>query len=234
MSQWGKGVVWVNGHCLTRFWNIGPTQTAYLPGAWLKLGANEVVVLDLLGPQNPVLTGLEKPVLNELRPELDFASKATAKSNLTLGSVVAIATGSFLPGNEAQEVKFPAPVTGAQFCLEMLSAHDGKPFAAIAELDLLDATGQSLPHQNWKIGYVDSEELSGEDGSASNAIDGQTSNFWHSQWQNAQPSFPHRLVIDLGKSTAISGFRYVPRAGNNQVAGRIKDYRVYIGDSLVK
>jgi beta-galactosidase len=234
MSQWGKGVVWVNGHCLARFWDIGPTQTAYLPGAWLKAGVNEVVVLDLLGPQNPVLTGLDKPVLDMLRPELDFASKATAKSNLTLDGLAPVVTGSFAPGSQVQEFKFPAPVTGAQFCLEMLNAHDGKPFAAIAELDLLDAAGQSLPHQNWKVGYVDSEELSGEDGSASNAIDGQTSNFWHSKWKDAQPPFPHRLVIDLGKPTAIAGFRYVPRAGDNQVAGRIKDYRVYIGNSLVK
>ena len=28
LHSWGKGVVWVNGHCLGRYWNIGPTQTA--------------------------------------------------------------------------------------------------------------------------------------------------------------------------------------------------------------
>ena len=40
VRSWGKGVVWVNGHCLGRFWNIGPTQTMYLPGPWLKTGEN--------------------------------------------------------------------------------------------------------------------------------------------------------------------------------------------------
>jgi beta-galactosidase len=73
LSAWGKGVVWVNDHCLGRFWNIGPTQTAYLPGCWLKKGRNEIVILDYLGPQKPSVAGLSQPILNHLRPEMDFA-----------------------------------------------------------------------------------------------------------------------------------------------------------------
>ena len=38
LHNWGKGVLWVNGHCLGRFWNIGPTQTAFAPGCWLRVG----------------------------------------------------------------------------------------------------------------------------------------------------------------------------------------------------
>jgi len=38
MSKWNKGLVWVNGICLGRYWNIGPTQTMLLPGSWLKKG----------------------------------------------------------------------------------------------------------------------------------------------------------------------------------------------------
>ena len=75
VGTWGKGVLWVNGRCLGRFWNIGPTQTMYLPGPWLKPGRNEIVVLDLLGPREPVLAGLEKPILDQLRPQLDFTKK---------------------------------------------------------------------------------------------------------------------------------------------------------------
>jgi len=69
LRSWGKGVVWVNGHCLGRFWNIGPTQTAYTPGCWLHAGKNEIVILDLLAPEKPVIAGLEQPILNELHPE---------------------------------------------------------------------------------------------------------------------------------------------------------------------
>lgn len=72
MRPWGKGVAWVNGHCLGRFWNIGPTQTMYVPGPWLKTGHNELVLLDLEGPRDPVAAGLAEPLLNQLRPELDF------------------------------------------------------------------------------------------------------------------------------------------------------------------
>jgi beta-galactosidase len=66
MRGWGKGDVWVNGHCMCRYWNIGPTQTAYVPGCWLKPGDNEIIILDLLGPQNPVVSGLDKPILDDL------------------------------------------------------------------------------------------------------------------------------------------------------------------------
>jgi len=72
MRTWGKGVVWVNGHCLGRLWDIGPTQTMYLPGPWLKSGRNDIVVLDLEGPRDPKLAGLSKPILDELHPEFEL------------------------------------------------------------------------------------------------------------------------------------------------------------------
>ena len=48
LSKWNKGVVWVNGHNLGRFWSIGPQQRLYCPAPWLKAGTNEILVLDLL------------------------------------------------------------------------------------------------------------------------------------------------------------------------------------------
>lgn len=47
MRNWGKGHVWVNGHHLGRFWQIGPQQSLYIPVGWLKKGKNSIVVLDL-------------------------------------------------------------------------------------------------------------------------------------------------------------------------------------------
>jgi beta-galactosidase len=232
LETWGKGVVWINGHCLSRFWNIGPTQTAFLPGVWLKPGKNRIVILDLLGPVSPVVQGLDTPVLDRLRPELDFASKGGPLTKLNLGSAKPHFTGTFARNGEQQEVRFPKVTTGSQFCLEILDAHDGKSFAAISEFDLIGASGESISHQTWTIAYVSSEEKTAEDGSASNAIDGQSANFWHTEWKNKQPGHPHHLVIDLGSETPISGFRYTPRAGDNN-PGRTKNYRVYIGNSLV-
>ena len=44
-ETWGKGQVWVNGHAMGRIWSIGPQQTLYVPGCWLKKGKNEIIVL---------------------------------------------------------------------------------------------------------------------------------------------------------------------------------------------
>lgn len=57
VSGYKKGFVWVNGHNLGRFWEIGPQKRLYCPGTWLKAGQNEVVVLDLLGNEAAVISG---------------------------------------------------------------------------------------------------------------------------------------------------------------------------------
>lgn len=62
LVQYKKGVVWVNGHCLGRYWEIGPQKRLYCPASWLIEGENEVVILDLLQT-----TGL--PVKGEKFPE---------------------------------------------------------------------------------------------------------------------------------------------------------------------
>jgi beta-galactosidase len=232
MRSWGKGVVWVNGHCLGRYWDIGPTQTAYLPGCWLHAGKNEIVILDLIGPEKPEIAGLEKPILFEMHREKDFAKTQRPVVKLNLDSATPVCTGTFAPGGDMQEIKLSTPATGQYFCLQSLNAQDGKPYAAVAELDLLGADGKSISHDGWTIGYVDSEERVAEDGSAENAIDGQTANFWHTEWKNASPDHPHELILNLGKSQMIYGFCYVPRQGNG--AGLIKDYRIYIGDGLIQ
>ncbi|HYW36126.1 MAG TPA: beta-galactosidase [Balneolaceae bacterium] len=52
MSKWKKGFVWVNGHNLGRYWDVGPQQRLYCPGAWLHKGKNTIVVFDML-KKNP-------------------------------------------------------------------------------------------------------------------------------------------------------------------------------------
>jgi len=59
MSTWEKGHVWVNGHHLGRFWKIGPQQTLFVPGTWLKKGNNQVVVLDVGTPKSTSLRGVK-------------------------------------------------------------------------------------------------------------------------------------------------------------------------------
>ncbi|RDW88410.1 beta-galactosidase-2 [Coleophoma cylindrospora] len=47
LPGWTRGVVWVNGENLGRFWVVGPQQSFYLPGCYLKTTGNEIVVLEL-------------------------------------------------------------------------------------------------------------------------------------------------------------------------------------------
>ena len=69
MSTWGKGLVWVNGHCLGRYWNVGPQQALFLPGCWLKKGNNRIVVLDISGPEVLTTRGLSHPIVDILHKE---------------------------------------------------------------------------------------------------------------------------------------------------------------------
>jgi beta-galactosidase len=62
-SQLTKGQLWINGHAMGRFWNIGPQKTLYVPGPWLKQGANEIVVFDVNGAPGHTVEGLTKPNL---------------------------------------------------------------------------------------------------------------------------------------------------------------------------
>ena len=59
---WGKGSVWINGHHLGRFWDIGPQQTMYVPGPWLRAGRNVIVVFSLTRPVPRTMSGLTAPV----------------------------------------------------------------------------------------------------------------------------------------------------------------------------
>ena len=47
LSTYSKGVIFVNGHNLGRYWNRGPQQRLYCPASWLKMGKNEVILFDL-------------------------------------------------------------------------------------------------------------------------------------------------------------------------------------------
>lgn len=76
---------------------------------------------------------------------------------------------------------------------------------------------------------VDSEEIDGENGRGTNAVDGNPETFWHTQWQDANPECPHEIVIKLEKPATIKGFTYLPRQ-DEEVNGTIKDYEFYVSD----
>lgn len=58
-----KGYVFVNGHKLGRYWNVGPQRTLYLPGVWLK-EENEIVIYEQEGYKKPSVQITDKHILN--------------------------------------------------------------------------------------------------------------------------------------------------------------------------
>ncbi|MCO4292199.1 beta-galactosidase [Solitalea sp. MAHUQ-68] len=68
MENWGKGIVFVNGHHLGRYWNVGPQQTLYVPGCWLKKGENEITIVELNDVPSTTIKAVKVPVLENLKP----------------------------------------------------------------------------------------------------------------------------------------------------------------------
>lgn len=63
LEGWTKGVVWINGFNLGRYWNIGPQKTLYVPAPLLKTGENEIIVFELHENEKPVVKLLDTPDL---------------------------------------------------------------------------------------------------------------------------------------------------------------------------
>jgi len=72
-----KGAVWINGHPIGRYWNIGPQDTLYVPAPWLHRGSNQIVVFDLNGLEQPHLSGLTQPILDGPTPQAAPPKEAT-------------------------------------------------------------------------------------------------------------------------------------------------------------
>ena len=221
-ETWGKGLVYVNGHPMGRIWEIGPQQTLYMPGCWLRKGENEILVFDIVGPRKAVSEGLREPILDKLQ---NFEQeKPAGYVDMSFGEDDLCISGSFVAGNGWQKVELSQPSHGRYFCLEAISAHDGMEMAAVAELYLIDADGKRLSREQWRVVDVDSEDIASANHSAEKTFDLQESTYWSSE---PGKQFPHRIVIDLGAEYNISGVEYLPRM-EERAPHSIKDYRIYL------
>ena len=222
MENFGKGQVYVNGHALGRFWRIGPQQTLYCPGAWLKKGKNELVVLDVVGTDNPTLWGQDRPELDKLQLE-----KSNKHNNIgdkpDLNSMTPVFAGAMKGGNGWQTVKFDKSARGRYLAIEITSNQDGKDISAVAELYLQNTDGQRISREPWTTKYADSESDMGNH-TGDKVFDLQESTYWQTI---PGSGFPHLLVIDLGSPQTITALDYLPRAEQG-APGSIKDVRIFM------
>ncbi len=228
-ESWGKGLVYVNGHPMGRIWEIGPQQTLYMPGCWLKKGENEIMVFDIVGPRKASSEGLKTPILDQLQTPRRLVHREDGE-NLSLAGLTPAASGSFKRVNGWQETTFNSPVKGRFVCLEMLSAAGNDNDAAIAEMYLVDDKGNRLSREPWTVRYADSEEVKDGNYSADKIFDLQESTYWKPV--KGTP-YPHAVVIDLGAEHTLTGLQYLPRM-EKDVPGAIGEYKVYVSSDDFK
>jgi beta-galactosidase len=63
LPGWTKGVAWLNGFNLGRYWERGPQKTLYVPAPLLKRGRNELIIFELHGTKKLYVEFLDKPEL---------------------------------------------------------------------------------------------------------------------------------------------------------------------------
>ena len=221
-ETWGKGQVYVNGHAMGRIWSIGPQQTLYVPGCWLKKGKNEIIVLDVVGPKEAVVWGQAEPELNKLQLE-----KSNKHNNIgdkpDLNSATPVATGAFKAGNGWQTIQFGKTAKGRYLAIECLSTQKDGDRVAIAELYVQGADGKRLSREPWTTKYANSEEENGNH-TGDKVFDLQESTYWQTE---KGASTPHLLVIDLGSEQNIKALEYLPRAEQG-APGSVKNFKIYL------
>ena len=224
MRGWGKGAVWVNGRSIGKYWYIGPQQTLYVPGPWLKTGQNEVVVFEMEDTEHRTLAGLEKPILDQTEKDRIASQRKERNTSKTpiLDNGDKIFTGTLLKQNGWQQFSFAGPATLRHLCIDISSSYDDK-HSCLSEIALIGADGKTISPDNWNVVYVNTEEPI--EGDAEQLFDENENTYWHSVWKGKTSPFPHRIIIDLGEICTIKGFKI--RQRNAGMAGCVKDFTLY-------
>jgi beta-galactosidase len=61
LTGYTKGIVWINGNNIGRYWNIGPQRKLFCPESFLRLGINEILILDLVQIEPKPVLGSDSP-----------------------------------------------------------------------------------------------------------------------------------------------------------------------------
>lgn len=222
-STWGKGLVYVNGHGIGRIWHIGPQQTLYVPGCWLREGENDIMVYDILGPTEAVSQGLSLPILDALcLPRTEETMQAPDLTGLK-----PFLSGKFKGDRGWQRTRAKRSAEGRYVAIEFTGAHDGGNTLNVAELYMTGADGKRLPRDGWKVVYADSSVTEGNH-TPDKALDMQESTYWLT---GDEKSYPHLMVIDMGRDNIITGMDYLPRMESG-TEGSASGFRIFLSGEI--
>jgi beta-galactosidase len=65
---WTKGIAFVNGFNLGRYWSRGPQRTLYVPAPVTRAGANELIMIELHGTTTSAVRFIAEPDLGPDEP----------------------------------------------------------------------------------------------------------------------------------------------------------------------
>ena len=135
----------------------------------------------------------------------------SARSRLVAAGVVA-ATVTGLIANPASQAALPRDPENPQSGHSHIEAQD----VTVAAAD------PALSHAGWTATADSAQGVY----PASNAIDGNTSTFWHTQYSPTVVPLPHTFTIDMHNANIVSGLRYTPRT--DSANGRVGAYRITV------
>ncbi|RYD66174.1 MAG: hypothetical protein EOP83_05695, partial [Verrucomicrobiaceae bacterium] len=146
----------------------------------------------------------------------------------------AAALSSWIQGlNEAEFQPAMGPGPQARY-VRLKSITGRRSYAAVAEFAILDANGERIPfgqvtasylRENGSGGFEPGPLVTGSEPSeATDGNDGASTNFWQTPSTAGAPVHPHYLVMDLGSTREVGGFKYFPRLTSEN--GRIYQYQV--------
>ena len=69
LSGFGKGLAFVNGVNIGRFWNIGPTLSLYIPHSLLKEGHNRIIIFETEGEYEESINLVNQPTFKTIKGE---------------------------------------------------------------------------------------------------------------------------------------------------------------------
>jgi len=205
----------INGKPYTSAAEINVVGTASSPPAVsvLQLTLNPATVL--AGSVSSATVTLTAPA------PVGGAVLALTSSNPAVAAVPA--SLSLPPGVSSGEFLISASAVSTSTAVTIRASYGG----TMQGSTLTVTPGALIPQSGWQVIYVDSQQTGCFNGAATNAIDGNTTTFWHTQFCGSSPPLPHEIQIDLGASYTLSAFQYLPRQ-DGSACGWIKQYEFYV------
>ncbi len=257
MEAWGKGQVYVNGHAIGRFWSVGPQQTLYLPGCWLKKGRNEVIVLDVVGPS---LAAYAPSMAKNLKKAQSKKAKSSNLSSLTphpslypvlfaqnhpeLDKLNVEKSRTHNNPGDCPDLNSKSPALNSQFApgngwqTVRFNAPQTGRFVAIQALSSQDGKPEVSIAELY-VRDAEGNRLSRESWTVkyADSEDLRRGNFTGDKVFDLQEStywrtgkgvaLPHILVIDLGAVQTVSALDYLPRVESGAPSS-IKDFEIFV------